>query len=330
MLRSLALCCVSVFACACNSSAFAQEALKLVRTIPLEHVEGRIDHLSITPDGRRLFVAALGNNSVEIVDTDQATRTAGIENLSEPQGVCYIGESAKLTVTSGGDNRVFFFDRALKPIGTVKDLDDADNARYDPASKLLYVGYGDGALAIIDPDKAMKVGDVKLDGHPESFQLESNGSRIFVNVPGARHIEVVDRQKRTVIAKWPVNDAQANFPMSLDEANHRLFVGCRKPARLLVLNTDNGKTIAALDCCGDSDDVFYDATARRIYVSGGEGCVSVFEQSDADHYKLLEKIKTATGARTSLFDADRGRLYIAVPHRGTQPAELRVYLRAQA
>ena len=315
---------VAIFA-PCTISYAADELLKLVRTIPLEHVEGRIDHMSITPDGRHLFVAALGNNSVEVVDTEGGTLAGEIGKIKEPQGVCYIPESKKLAVASGGDGNLQIYDEALKRIGTVPDLDDADNVRYDAKAKLLYVGYGSGALAIVDPEKVAKVAEIKLDGHPESFQLESSGDRVFVNVPSAGQIAIIDREKKTVMGKWPVKDAAANFPMALDESSHRLFVGCRRPARLLVVDTETGKTITTLECCGDTDDVFFDASANRVYVTGGEGCITVIGRSDADHYSLLGKVMTAAGARTSFFAQEKRILFVAVPHRGGQRAEIRVY-----
>jgi hypothetical protein len=204
-------------------------------------------------------------------------------------------------------------------------MDDADNARYDAVQNRIYVGYGSGALAVLIAEKLTKVGDIALSGHPESFQLEHSGNRIFVNVPSSGHIAVVDREKQAVIATWPLTDAKSNFPMALDEADHRLFVGCRKPTKLLVLDTETGKTVATLDCVGDTDDVFYDAGARRIYVSGGAGAINVIGQSDADHYSEIAKVQTASGARTSFFAADAGTLFLAVPHRGGQVAEIRVY-----
>jgi hypothetical protein len=151
-----------------------------------------------------------------------------------------------------------------------------------------------------------------------------------VNVPAAHHIAVVDRAKMKVIAKWPVKDAEANFPMALDEANHRLLIGCRKPAKVLVLDTESGKTVATIDCCGDADDLFYDASSRRIYVTGGEGRITVIQQTDADHYAVADSIPTAAGARTSYFDPGAARLYVAVPHRDAQAAEVRVYATNQA
>jgi hypothetical protein len=197
--------------------------------------------------------------------------------------------------------------------------------RYDPEARLVYVGYGDGALAVIDPAKRVKIADIKLSGHPESFQLESKGKRIFVNVPAARHVAVIDRQKREVIATWPLAEASANFPMALDEDGHRLFIGCRGPAEVLVLDTDSGGIAAKMDCCGDTDDIFYDATAKKLYVSGGAGAIDVFERQDANHYRLMTAIKTAAGARTSFYDPGGQALYLAVPHRGAQKAEIRVY-----
>jgi len=137
---------------------------------------------------------------------------------------------------------------------------------------------------------------------------------------------VIDREKRAVIAKWPVRDAEANFPMALDEADHRLFIGCRKPAKVLVLDTETGKSVASVECCGDTDDLFYDPARKRLYVTGGDGFISVIARGDdADHYRLLGNTPTAAGARTSFYVPEKGLLYVAVPHRGSQRAELRVY-----
>jgi hypothetical protein len=191
--------------------------------------------------------------------------------------------------------------------------------------KKLYVGYASGALAVIDAQKMQRVGDIKLDGHPESFQLEKGGTRIFINVPDAREIVVVDREKSAVVAKWPLKEAAANFPMALDEVNKRIFVGCRRPARLLVLDMDSGKVVASVSCVGDTDDLFYDVEQRRIYISGGEGAITVIRQVDADKYEALGDQSTASGARTSFFSAEMKSLYLALPHRGEQKAQIRVY-----
>jgi DNA-binding beta-propeller fold protein YncE len=300
-------------------------SLRLVATYPLKVVEGRIDHMSVDSQSQRLYVAALGNNTLEVIDLKQGKQVAAIKGLKKPQGVVVIPESGELIVASGEDGKCRKYDSAQRLLGTIDNLDDADNVRFDPASKLVYVGYGNGALAVISADKFRKLAEIKLAGHPESFQLETKGKRVFVNVPDAGHIAVIDRERQIVTDTWPVRAARANFAMALDEVHHRLFVGCRMPAKLLVIDSETGKTLSALDCCGDADDVFYDESNQRVYVAGGEGCISVFGQADADTRKLIEKVTTAPGARTALFVPAVHRLFLAVPLRGGQRATIRVY-----
>ena len=181
----------------------------------------------------------------------------------------------------------------------------------------------------IDREFSYKTGkhlwDIRLAGHPESFQLEATGPRIFVNLRPANQVAIIDRKKREVAALWPLKDAKENFPLALDEANHRLFIGCRNPAKIIIYDTETGQTMGSLDIAGDIDDIFYDSKAKRLYASCGEGFLHVFQQTDPDHYPVMAKIATAKGARTSLFVPQEGRLYLAVPHRGEQQAEVRVY-----
>jgi DNA-binding beta-propeller fold protein YncE len=317
--------CATVLTALSVAYAGEKEVLQFVGTIPMEGVEGRIDHMAARPDGKRLFVAALESDLMEEIDTERRKVVGIIRGIKEPQGVYYIAKSNRLAVASGGDGSVRIYDQDSKLVGTVDSLEDADNVRYDSANDLLYVGYGQGALAIIDPDKAVKMAEIPLDGHPESFQLERNGERIFVNVPTAGEIELLDREKRLVLTKWKLTAADDNFPMALDETNQRLLVGCRKPARLLALNAASGKVVANLRACGDTDDLFYDSVNRQIYLSGGAGCVSVFDQVDSNSYKGPRTITTPSGARTSLFVTTSRTLYVAVPHRGSQGAEILIY-----
>jgi DNA-binding beta-propeller fold protein YncE len=304
----------------------AADPLQLVQTISLPGVEGRIDHFGWDAKGKRLFVAALGNNSVEIVDLTAGKVTQSIKNLQAPQGIGFAADFNRLAVANDKDGSVRLFDAASLLPNQVIDLkDDADNVRYDAVARRFWVGYGEGVLAAIDPQTGKVLADVKLDAHPESFQLESKGKRIFVNVPHAGHVAVVDREKEAVSAKWPLNEGNANFPMALDEANRRLFIGCREPAKLLVLDTESGKTIASVPIVGDTDDLFYDRANKRIYVSGGEGRITIIDQIRADEYRVAGQVRTAPGARTSFFIAETGLLYVAVPHRGPQGAELRVF-----
>ena len=300
--------------------------LRMVQTIPLPNVEGRIDHMAVDIKGQRLLIAALGNNTVEVVDLQAGKRTQSIRGFSEPQGVSFIPELKKLLVANGKTGVCDILDgSSFDRITSVKFPDDADNIRYDPNGQRVYVGYGNGGLGIIDAKNGNHVGDIRLDAHPESFQLEKSGPRIFVNLPDSKKIAVVNRDTRTVITSWATAGATANFPMALDENHHRLFVGFRKPAKLTVFDTESGKILANLDTVGDADDIFYDSSRQRIYIGGGDGFLSIFQQLDPDHYEPVTKIPTATGARTALFVPDFNRLYLAVPHRGSQRAEVRVY-----
>jgi DNA-binding beta-propeller fold protein YncE len=275
---------------------------ELEQRIPLEGVEGRIDHMAVDVKGQRLFVAALGNNSLEIVDLKAGKRVHSIRDLPEPQGVLYVND--QIVVSCGGDGSVRFFD-GLKQARSVQVGEDADNMRTD--GKHIYVGYGSGAIGIVDSDS------VKLQGHPESFQIGEK--RMYVNVPSARHIAVVEN--REVVATWPVKSAGANYPMALDEANHRLYVGCRKPAKLVVFDTESGKEVGGVDCAGDPDDIFVDAKRKRIYMSCGQGVLQIFE---IDTLKS-SSVKTAPGARTCLFVPELDRIYVAVPDK----AEIQIY-----
>jgi DNA-binding beta-propeller fold protein YncE len=313
------------FAPAPISSAADAPSLQALQAIPLEGVEGRIDHLAVNPSAGRLYVAALGNNTVEVIDLAAGRRVDTIKGLEEVQGIVAIPELQRLVVASGGDGQCRIYDSSLRIVGQIGDLEDADNVRYDPQAGQAIVGFGHGALAFVDPQSGTKVGEIKLDGHPESFQLEARGARIFVNVPGAGEVAVVDRTRQAVVAKWPLSEAKGNFPMALDEADHRLFIGCRRPAKLLVLDTEAGGTVAVLDIVGGTDDIFYDRANRRIYVSGSKGGISVVQQTDADHYAALADVPTAPGAQTSLFVPGTGKLYVAIPHRGSQQAQIEVF-----
>jgi DNA-binding beta-propeller fold protein YncE len=248
-----------------------------------------------------------------------------LRGFNEPQGLRYLPASNTLVVANGGDGIIGFWNAAsFKQIKTARFGGDADNVRYDSANHRVYVGYGQGALAVLDESGA-RLGDIALGGHPESFQLDTTAGRAYVNVPARQEIAVVDLNRMNVLARWPVQSASANYPMALDGDHRRLFVVTRKPAHLLVYDREAGKLVSTLKAGGDCDDVFYDAARRRIYASFGEGTVMAYEQQDADHYQVIGTVPTAAGARTSFFSADLRQLYVAVPHRGNPTAEVRVY-----
>ena len=307
-------------------AAVAKPSLELVSTIPLPDVDGRIDHLALDRRRDRLFVAALGNGSLEVVDLEKKQRLKSLKGLGEPQGVICLDEAGKICVADGESGDLVVYDAvSLEKSLTVRVGPDADNVRFEPMTRLLYVGVGDGALSIVDTKDWKVVGEIPLGGHPESFQLDAKGARMFVNVPKKRAIEVVDLGLRKVADTWPVREAEQNFPMAIQGADRRLFVACRKPSKLLVTNPADGRTFDALDLSGDADDVFLDEASGRVFVSCGEGFLDVFTRGETGAYARAERIPTAVGARTCLFWPGDETIFLAVPHRREQAAEIRVY-----
>jgi DNA-binding beta-propeller fold protein YncE len=316
------LCCVGVAKIAAQSTA----PLKLTKTIALPGVEGRIDHLAFDAAGERLFVCALGNNTVEVLDLRKGERAHSITGLGVPQGVGYVPEVNRLFVANDKGGICKIYDgKSFQAVGELRFEDDADNVRYDETSQKIYVGFGSGGIAVVNAADGKQVGSIKLSAHPEAFQLEKKGSRIFVNVPNSRHVAVVDRDKGEVVARWTTDLAFANFPMALDEADHRLFVGCRLPSRLVVLNTDSGDVVAKMNISGDCDDLFYDTKRHRVYAICGAGKIDVIDQIDPNSYRVSTTIGTADGARTGIFVSELDVLFVAVPHRSSQQAEVRCY-----
>jgi DNA-binding beta-propeller fold protein YncE len=310
---------------ALSASGEVPGPLHLEKEIPLPGVEGRIDHFSADDTGQRLFIAALGNGSVEILDTRKGERIAEIKDLDEPQGVYYDSKTGRLYVATGRDGKLRIYDgKSLNLQETLEFGNDADNVRYDRQSGDIWVGYGHGGLAIVN-STGQKIGSISLGSHPESFLFDDTGDRVYVNVPKQLGIAVIDREKRAIIAKWGLGGALANYPMALDDVDKRLFAGCRVPARLVVLDTSSGRIVGTVATVGDTDDVFYDAVKRRVYVIGGEGAVEVFRQRDPDLYESIGRITTAAGARTGFFVPYSHRLYVAVPHRGSQAAKVLAY-----
>jgi DNA-binding beta-propeller fold protein YncE len=308
-------------------SVHGQDTQPLTQTgrIDLSNVNGRIDHFSADVKGNRLFMSALGNHTVEVLDVASGKRLRTLSDLAEPQGAYYDPSTNRLFIACAKDGTTKIFDGStFQLLSTVKFSADADNVRYDARGQKVVVGYGDGALAFVDTN-GKKTGEIPLEGHPESFQLEKTGTRVFVNVPDHKEIQVADLVKNTMLAKWPVTTATRNYPMAIYEARHRLLIGCRSPARMLVIDTESGKQTASVEIVGDSDDLFYDAARDRVYVIGGQGFVDVFEQNDGDHCNRIAHIATAPGARTGLFVPEWSKLFVAVPHRGEQRAEVLVY-----
>jgi len=286
--------------------------LVLERTIPLPGVSGRIDHMAVDLGRGRLFVAELGNGSVEAIDLAANKPVHRIIGLREPQGVGYVPGGDLLAVASAGDGSVRLFRGGdMQPVGKVELNDDADNVRFDPGTRSLVIGYGKGGLAVLDPAAASVLRTAKLPAHPEGFQIDPEAGRAYVNVPDARQIAVVDLATGSPVASWPLPaGVRGNFPMALDGTRTVLAIVTRSPARLIMLDTFTGSVTASLPTCGDADDVFFDAKRHRLYVSCGDGEVDVVQQDGAGYHPLV-RIPTQSGARTSLFVPELDRLFVA-------------------
>lgn len=314
-----------------NSPPPSIAPLVLTGAVPLSNVKGRIDHFGLDPTQNRLFVSALGNNTEEVIDLSAQRVIRSITGVPTPQGVAYSPETNKLFVGSG-EGKLYIYDGTTFDLITSIDFgDDVDNLRYDAAQRRVYVGYGDektGAIGTVDPATNKRISDeYKLGAHPESFQLAVSSPNIYVNLPDLKQIAVVNRSTHSV-TRWPLT-LESNFPMALDEVNHRLFVATRTPPRLVVLDANSGRLVAALPAVQDADDLYYESARKRLYIPGGEGYISIFRQDDADHYKLLAKVQTAIGARTAgYFGKGRkgfDRFYLAVPARADHGAEVWIY-----
>jgi DNA-binding beta-propeller fold protein YncE len=309
--------------------AMKSSPLVLTGAIPLPGVQGRMDHLAIDPKGR-LFISALGNNSVEVLDLAGGIRAHSIAGIPKPQGVAYAPEFKKLFVGSD-EGKLYVYDGDSYNLITSIDFgDDVDNLRYDAASKQVFVGYGgeDGAMAIVDAaTNARLPRQFKLGAHPESFQLANHSPNIYVNVPDLKQLAVINRDTGS-IARWPLT-FNGNFPMALDEPDHRLFVITRGPARLAVFDTSTGHLVASLPCVQNSDDAYFDASRKRIYVAGGEGFIDVFQQRDPQHYDRIARIPSALGARTAGYFGKGHKgfevFYSVVPARADKSAEVLLY-----
>ena len=311
------------------------ELLRLVQTIPLPGVQGRLDHSAVDLKGKRLFVAALGDNqnTIEVIDLKENKRVASIPGQSKPQGVFYSSEFKKLFVANGTDGTCKIFDaNTLKLIDSLPVGTDADHVGYDPATKYLYIGVGDaksGAVSVIDTRNNKHVEDIKTDARPGGIKFDAASPRIFVTLAGSTNLGVVDRSKHQQVATWPVTGVQGNVSLALDEKNHRLIAGSRTPPMLSVFDTTSGKQLSQVEGIAGIDDLWYDAQHKRIYASGGRGTdvgfVYVYQQRSPDKYELIGKIPTAASAGTSLWVPNFNRLYVAAPAGEKQEAGIMIF-----
>jgi DNA-binding beta-propeller fold protein YncE len=317
------VCCLT----ACKGQAeFGAELLKLEKLIEMPGVRGRVDHMEINLKKQVLYVAALGNNSVEVIDVQKGATIHSIKGLDEPQGVVYIPERDEIVIANGGNgNCVFYNAESYAVITSLHLAGDADNVRYNAADGKIYVGYGNGGIAVIDARSHKLTGDVKLPAHPESFQLDQKNNLLYVNLPDANSIAVINLNEMKIIHTWKTNGLSANFPMALDNANHRVIVGYRHPAVLVSYDANSGKQVSRNDMVSDVDDVFYDASKQLVYTSGGGGAINIFKNDAGNTYKRVAQIPTRSGARTSFLIPALHRYILAERATGGKEAAIEVY-----
>jgi len=301
-----------------------EKPLQLEAKIPLGNVAGRIDHMAIDLDKHRLFVAELGNDSVGVVDLNAKKVVHRISGLKEPQGVAYIRANDSLYVANGGDGSVRVFHGAdYSPAGRIELGSDADNIRADLTANRILVGFGSGAIAAIDLRDNAKTKTFALKAHPESFQLDETSGQVFVNVPNARTIAVLDANTGKEAQTWPTRHS-GNFPMALDLKRKRVLVAFRNPPKLAAFDWDIGGLAIEVDICGDADDLFVDQKLSRIYVICGAGSIDVLKADDAK-YARVARVPTVAGARTGLFVPEMDRLLLGVRAGFKDPAAIWVY-----
>lgn len=310
--------------------AFAQSQEKtplvLLQTIPVPGIQGGFNHLAVDAVRQRLFVAAPADKTLEIIDLKQARPWRSLAG-ERPAAARYAPEFDQLYVTRG-QSVVIYDGMTFDLIATIEIGSNLDELQYDARSKRLYVGCnspGKTGIAVISIPNGKLLGMIALPDKPQGIAVDHTGVRVFANMPDLCQVAEMDGEKRVLLTIWQLSPGVANVPMGMDEADHRLFVGTRHPAQLLVMNSTTGEMIATVDSSADADDLFYDAARKRIYVSCGDGSIAVIEQTDVNHYKLLTRVPTVAGARNSAFSEQLKRLYVAAPRRGQQPAEVRIF-----
>jgi hypothetical protein len=304
-----------------------QSSLELVQTIVLKGKVGKLDHLGLDPRRDRLFLANTSNGTLDVVDLKAAQLLKQVPGQAGIQGVAYAADLDRVFVGlgTGGLCNVFAGDD-YKPLKTIKFADDADNVRYDPANHLAFVAHAEKALGVVDAKTFALLADIKLPGTAEGFQIESARPRLYLAIPSPSQVVVIDTGKKEVVGTYPLKMAGGGHPLALDEANKRMFIGCRKEPMVVVMDTETGKEIMGLEIPKDIDDLHYDAKRKRLYASCGEGFLAVIKQVSPDKYELAEKIETVKQARTSCFDPESSRLFLGVPRQPDKAGpEIRVF-----
>src|SRR5712664_3612484 len=307
--------------------------LKLVQTFKLPpEVKGNFDHFAIDLKGSRLFATPAAYKAVVVCELKTGKLIHKISGVEKPHAVLYREDLNRLYITDGEAGDLKIFDSTTYSLlSSVKLLEDADSIGYDPATKYLYIDNGGGdvhqtfsMLSVVDTTAGEKLADLKIDGETlEAMTLEKSTSKMYVNDRSKNQVSVVDRQKRELVASWPVTLCKNNVAMALDETNHRLFIACRT-GRIAVLDTQTGKEVTSFPITKGVDDITYDAANKRVYTAC-DGAVDIYQQSGPDSYKLVGNVSTGPMGRTARLVPELKRYFVAVPQHGTTSAEVLVF-----
>jgi hypothetical protein len=308
------------------SAADPASSLELVQTIQLKGKPGKLDHLALDRKRDRLFLADTSNGTLDVVDLKAGKLLKQVTGQSGIQGVAYAADLDRVFVGLGSGGLCNIFEgENYKPLKTIK-FTDSDNVRYDAARHQVFVAHAENALGVVDAKTFAVKTDIKLPGPAEGFQIASGQPRLYLVTPSPSQVVLIDLDKNVVTGSYPMKMAGAGHPLALDEADKRIFIGCRQPSMLVVLDSESGKEITGVPIPDGVDDLFYDAKRKQLYASCGDGFLAVIRQLDADRYEVQQKLQTAKQAKTSLFDPETGRLFLAVPRQtGKEGPEIWVY-----
>lgn len=326
---------VLLFCLASVASASGAEnggTLTLVKTIALPSVAGRFDHFAYDVDGGRLFVAATGNHSVEVINVKTGKSLESIRDLGKPHGLAWVADEGKLFVADGSQAMLKVFSGSpLKEVASLALSDDADDMTYDARTKLLYVGHGGsnattpGRIAVVNTLNNSLVENLPVTAHPEALEIDPTGKRVFANIADSGEIVVIDTETHSIKSSWKLSRAKDNVPAAYDADDHALLVGCRKPARSVSVDPATGTEVSDLPSAAGADDLFYEASRHRAYLITGSGTVDVYQVAPDKSLKALDSVQTREGAKTGLLVPSLRTLFVALPATSTEPAEIRMY-----
>jgi hypothetical protein len=330
---------LAILASLSTPAAHAQSPapLTLAKIIPLPGVSGKFDHFAIDLAAQRLFAAATGNHSVEVIDLKTNKVQQSIAGLGKPHGLAWVEATGSLYVADGSlaELRVYT-GTPLALAGKIKLSDDADDMVYDEANKILYVGHGTGdaanpaRIAVVDTAHFTLAANLSVATHPEALEIDSASHRVFANIADSKEVAVIATDTKTIATQWKLTKAADNVPLAFDAEHQVLLVACRTPGTLIALDAASGRELATVPSAAGADDLFYDSDLRRAYLISGAGEVDSYQVDAAKSLHPLAVLNTVPGAKTALYVPAQKLLYVGIPGAAGHDAEIRAYATASA